>query len=84
MVGRIVEIVEDSRHLHAYRGFMVVENTDDRRKELGRIPLDDIAAVIVSAHGISYTNNLLVAVAERGVPFVLCGRNCDGFHISPL
>ena len=39
------------------------------------MPLDDIAAVIANAHGLSYTNNLLVALAERCAPFVLCGAN---------
>ena len=66
MVGRIVEIVEDSRHLHAYRGFMVVENTDDSRKELGRIPLDDIAAVIVSAHIVRLKNKAHGTVKSIG------------------
>ena len=73
------------------RGFMVVRDTEGERKELGQIPLDDIAAVIANAHGISYTNNLLVALAERGVPFVLCGPNhnavgmlltLDGHHVQ--
>lgn len=75
MTGRIVEIADDKRHLFLHRGFMVVQATDGERKELGQIPIDDIAAVISNAHGISYTNNLLVALAERGTPFVLCGAN---------
>lgn len=91
MVGRIVEIADDRRHLFMNRGFMVVRDTEGERKELGQIPLDDIAAVIANAHGISYTNNLLVALAERGVPFVLCGPNhnavgmlltLDGHHVQ--
>ena len=75
MIGRIVEVADDRRHLFASRGFMVVQDTEDERKELGQVPLDDIAAVIANAHGSSYTNNLLVALAERGAPFVLCGTN---------
>ena len=91
MVGRIVEIADDRRHLFMNRGFMVVRDTEGERKELGQIPLDDIAAVIANAHGISYANNLLVALAERGVPFVLCGPNhnvvgmlltLDGHHVQ--
>ena len=54
---------------------MVVKASDGDRRELGQIPLDDICAIIASAHGITYTNNLLVALVERGVPFVLCGAN---------
>lgn len=75
MIGRIVEIADDRRHLFAHRGVMMVKETDGERRELGQVPLDDIAAVIANAHGISYTNNLLVALAERGAPFVLCAAN---------
>ncbi|WP_313301260.1 type II CRISPR-associated endonuclease Cas1 [Diaphorobacter sp.] len=91
MVGRIVEIADDRRHLFVNRGFMVVRDSEGERKELGQIPLDDIAAVIAIAHGITYTNNLLVALAERGAPFVLCGANhnvvgvlfsLDGHHVQ--
>lgn len=91
MIGRIVEIADDRRHLFVNRGFMVVKDTEGERKELGQVPLDDIAAVIANAHGLSYTNNLLVALAERGAPFVLCGANhnavgmllsLDGHHVQ--
>lgn len=75
MIGRIVEVADDRRHLFVSRGFLVVQDTEGARKELGQVPLDDIAAVIANAHGLSYTNNLLVALAERGAPFVLCGSN---------
>lgn len=75
MVGRIVEVADDRRHLFVSRGFLVVQDTEGQRKELGQVPLDDIAAVIANAHGLSYTNNLLVALAARGAPFVLCGSN---------
>lgn len=75
MIGRIVEVADDQRYLFVSRGFIVVQDTDGERKELGRVPLDDIAALIANAHGISYTNNLLVALIQRGVPFVLCAEN---------
>lgn len=69
---RIVDISTDGRHLAAYRGFMIVS---EQRQEVGRIPLDDIAAVIVHAHGVTWSTNLAVALAERGAPLVLCGPN---------
>lgn len=75
MIGRIVEVADDKRHLFLHRGFLVVQDTEGDRKELGQVPMDDIAAVIANAHGLSYTNNLLVALAERGAPFVLCAAN---------
>jgi CRISP-associated protein Cas1 len=75
MIGRIVEVADDRRHLSLSRGFLVVHDTEGERRELGQVPLDDIAAVIGNAHGLSYTNSLLVALAERGAPFVLCAAN---------
>lgn len=91
MIGRIVEIADDRRHLCVNRGFMVVRDTEGERQELGKVPLDDIAAIIANAHGISYTNNLLVELAARGIPFVLCAANhnavgmlltLDGHHVQ--
>jgi len=72
MTGRIVEIAENGRHLCKARGFLIVQSNG---KEIGRVPLDDIDAVITSAHGLTYSNNLLVALAARNAPFVLCGSN---------
>lgn len=62
MLGRIVEVANDKRHLSAYRGFMLVHSTEAERAELGRVALDDMGALIANAHGLSYTNNLLVAL----------------------
>lgn len=72
MIGRIVEIAGDGRYLSLDRGFLVVSH---KGKEVGRTPIDDVAALIGNAHGLVYSNNLLVALAERGAPFVLCGAN---------
>ena len=86
MANRIVEIAEDGRHLAKERGFLAVKS---QGAELGRVPLDDIAAVIANAHGITYSNSLLVALAERRAPLVICGANfrpaailwsADGHH----
>lgn len=72
MLGRIVEIAQDGRRLSVERGFLVIR---DDNQELGRIPLDDIAAVVGNAHGITYTNNVLVALAERRVPLIITAAN---------
>lgn len=69
---RIVDIATDGRHLSAARGFLVVS---EERREVGRVPLDDVAAVIVHAHGVTWSTSLAVALAERGAPLVLCGPN---------
>ena len=75
MPNRIIEIADDQRHLSMFRGFMIIQAMGKEPKELGRIPLDDIGAVIANAHRLSCTNNLLISLAERGAPFVLCGAN---------
>ncbi|MGQ9367169.1 type II CRISPR-associated endonuclease Cas1 [Azospirillum sp. A39] len=72
MTGRIVEVAQDGRHLSLSRGFLVVA---ERGTELARIPLDDVAVLVANAHGLTYSNNLLVTLAERGVAVVLCGAN---------
>jgi CRISPR-associated protein Cas1 len=72
MVGRVVEVATDGRHLAVERGFLTIA---EKGGEVGRVPLDDLAAVVANAHGLTYSNNLLVTLAERGVPMVLCGAN---------
>lgn len=67
-----MDIATEGRHLSATRGFLVVSAG---QQEVGRIPLDDVAAVIVHAHGVTWTTSLLVALAERGAVMVLCGSN---------
>ena len=71
-MDRIVDVATDGRHLSLYRGFLVVE--EDRR-EVGRVPLDDVHAVIVHAHGTTWTANLIAALAERGAPVVFCAAH---------
>lgn len=69
---RIVDIGTDGMHLCAYRGFLIVER---ERVEVGRIALDDVHAVILHAHGCTWTGSLVAALAERGAPIVFCAAN---------
>ena len=69
---RIVDIATDGRHLSSHRGFMIVS---EDRAEVGRIALDDVMAVIVHAHGVTWSTNLVVALAQRGALMLLCGAN---------
>lgn len=71
-MDRIVDIATDGRHLSHYRGFLIVE---EDRKEVGRVPLDDIHSVIIHAHGTTWSANLVAALAERGAPIVFCASN---------
>lgn len=42
---------------------------------MGRVPLDDVAAVIVHAHSTTRSTNLIVALAPRGAVMLVCGSN---------
>jgi CRISPR-associated protein Cas1 len=71
-LGRVLEIAEEGRHLTRRRGFLVVMAG---REEVGRVPLDDLMAVLATAPGASASVALLAALAERGVPFLVPGPN---------
>ena len=90
MIGRVVEIASDRRHLALSRGFMTV-STDGA--EVGRVPLDDIGVLLCHAHGITYSNNLLLELSRRGAAIVLCGPDhmpaawvwpLDGHHVQAM
>ncbi|WP_340109412.1 type II CRISPR-associated endonuclease Cas1 [Pikeienuella sp. HZG-20] len=71
-MDQIIDIATDGRHLARDRGFLKVSEDG---VEIGRTPLDQIAGVIVHAHGITWSGSLLTSLAELGVPVVLCGPN---------
>lgn len=90
MIGRVVEIASDRRHLALSREFMTV-STDGA--EVGRVPLDDIGVLLCHAHGITYSNNLLLELSRRGAAIVLCGPDhmpaawvwpLDGHHVQAM
>lgn len=90
MTDRIIEIASDGRYLHAHRGFLVIRKGEE---EQARVPLDSVAAVIGNAHGLVWSNELLVRLAERGAPLVLVDRShkpvglllgIDGHHRQGL
>jgi CRISPR-associated protein Cas1 len=90
MIGRVVEIASDGRHLAVSRGFMTISTEGD---EVARVPLDDISVLLCHAHGLTYSNNLLVELSQRGAAVVLCGPNhmplawvwpLDGHHVQAL
>ncbi len=85
-MDRIVDISSDDQHLCRYRGFLVVEQNG---AEIGRVALDEILALVVHAHGSTYSHSLLCELAGRGAIVVLCGSNhfpvayitpCVGHH----
>lgn len=78
MSGRILEISQNGRSLHLERGFIAIREDG---KALGRVPIDDIDAVIASAHGITWSNKALSALSAQGSPVVILGEN---FHPASI
>ncbi|MEM9522559.1 MAG: type II CRISPR-associated endonuclease Cas1, partial [Pseudomonadota bacterium] len=71
-MDQIIDIATEGRHLSRDRGFLKVSEDGS---EIGRTPLDQIAGVIVHAHGTTWSTSLLTALADRGAPVVLCAAN---------
>jgi len=72
MIGQVVEVVESDRRLSLEYGSMVVKSGN---RILGRVPLDDIQALLMNPHGSTVSIGLLAALAERGTPVVIAGPN---------
>lgn len=79
MIGGIVEVAEPDRYVSVHRGFLKVS---DSEAELGRVPLDDITALILSAPQVTLSKNLMVELAERKAVIVTCGRNWHPLSIT--
>lgn len=71
-MDRVIDIATDGRHLSRERGFLKVS---EGGAEIGRIPLDDITAVIIHAHGTTVSGSLLAELGDRAVPVVFCASN---------
>ncbi len=69
---RVVDIQTEGLFLAVHRGFLTVSAGAE---EKGRIALDDIGALIVHAHGTSWSNSVMVRLSERAIPVVVCGSN---------
>ncbi len=72
MTGQIVEITQPGRWLNKSRGFLEVS---EKGGKVGQVPLDDIAAVIISTPGCSVSTVLIDQLCQRNVPLVICGKN---------
>ena len=90
MIGRVIEIASEGRHLARDRGLITVskDGVDD-----GRVPLDDIGVLLCNARGLTYSNDLMAELARRGASVVLCGDNylptawiwpLEGHHVQAL
>lgn len=68
---QIVEITEDGRVLGVERGFLIVSC---KKEILGKIPLDDIEAVICNSNYCLFTSSLANTLAEYSIPLLICDK----------
>lgn len=71
MPNRIIEIATNNQKLSAYRGFLRIE----REGNVSDVPFNHICALIITAHQIVYTQNLLQRLCEEGIPLIILGHN---------
>ena len=79
MLHQIVEIQQENQYLALDRGFLKIRNSE---KEIGSVPLDDIAVLMISAQGCSFSKNILAELADRGALTVICGKNYSPVAIT--
>lgn len=77
MQGRVIEISGNGHFLGLERGFLTVTGPHPEtgeRTELGRIPLDQLAAVLVTGNRASLSTALADRLCSMAVPVVICGE----------
>jgi CRISPR-associated protein Cas1 len=72
MNHRVVDIQEYGNEVKLFRGFLVVTNG---QKELGKVPLSDIAVVVFSGGGSTVSTRLLSALADLKICVIFCCEN---------
>jgi len=78
MRDRIIEIAEQPARLRIEHRQLVVDQSGDAagdERHIYRIPLDDLAAVVVAHPQVSYTQAVLAELAAVGGAFVTCDRS---------
>ena len=72
MGSYILELSENSRHVHCSRGFVIVCEGDT---EIGRMPIDCLVAAIISAEGATLAKSFFVRLGEANIPITICGKD---------
>lgn len=72
MIGQVIEISTNNKHLSKHRGFLQIS---DKNEIIGQVPLDNIMGIVVTGFGCTHSSNLISACAELGISFVICGTN---------
>ena len=72
MQWNILEISNNGLYLKLFRGFAVIMQD---KQELGRVTLDELNSVIISADQATLSKSVIVRLAELGIPIIFCGDN---------
>lgn len=72
MADYLLEIAENGRHVCVQRGHVVILENGE---VLGRIPVDALGAVILSAEGVTLSRHFMARMAEERVPVIICGAD---------
>jgi CRISP-associated protein Cas1 len=72
MIGGLLELSQDGLSLRKFRGFIIVH---EKGVEVGRVPLDDITALLLTSRQATLTTEVINALQERGAIIVHCGAN---------
>lgn len=83
MIRRTVEISQEATHLAARDGQLLILRRGGARQPLpsmpenlaGRVPMEDLGLLMVDQRETTYTQEVLVAMAEHGGALVVCGRD---------
>lgn len=82
MQTNIIEISGNNRELSIRRGFLCVKENGET---LGEVPLDSMCALMATGNAIVYSQNLLAALCEYGIPLIIIGSNYNPIGIlTPL
>lgn len=82
MLHQIIEIFEENRYLSLDRGFLVISS---KGSLVGKVSLDDISVLLLTAQSITITKYLLSELAERNCIVITCGKNYSPIAIqTPL
>ncbi len=82
MQTTIIDISNDNRELSAQRGFMCIK---EHNQTIGTVPFDSICAVMATGHAIVFTQYLMAALCEYGIPLIIIGNNYNPVGImTPL
>lgn len=79
MRWNVLEIAQNGRYLKLYRGFILVM---EDQEELGRVIIDELNCLVLSAEQATLSKQVIVKLAEHGIPIITCGTNYHPISIT--